>query len=292
MRAARRTLRLDVGAALGVGMLGAVVLAAVFAPVLVAADPVRVDLTAQFRPPSLTQPMGTDNFGRDVWSRVLHGARLSVGVAAAATAISVAVSLVMGGLAGYLGGRIDTFISRAIDVTLAFPRFVLAITVAGLLGAGLGSVVVAIVLVSWAWYARVIRGLVLQARQEQYVQAAEALGAALPRLMLRHLLPAVGGQVVVLASLDFGRIILTISALSFLGLGVRPPVPEWGAMLTEARLFFARNPGLMIFPGLAIFVAVFGANLLGDWLRDVLDPRSYARQRRASGPAPREWEVT
>jgi ABC-type dipeptide/oligopeptide/nickel transport system permease subunit len=164
-----------------------------------------------------------------------------------------------------------------VDLTLAFPRLVLAITIAGLLEAGLASVVVAIVAVSWAWYARVVRGLVLQAREEPYVLAAHALGASTPRVLLRHLLPTILGQVAVLTSLDFGRIILAISSLSFLGLGIRPPAPEWGAMLNESRLFFARNPELMFYPGLAIFLTVLGANLLGDALRDALDPRRRGR---------------
>ena len=230
-------------------------------------------MPAQLQGPGWAHPLGTDNFGRDILARVLHGGRVSLAVAIVATAISLVVSLVLGGVAGYLGGPADDLVMRLVDLTLAFPRLVLAITIAGLLGASLASVVVAIVAVSWAWYARVVRGLVLQAREEQYVQAAHALGASAPRVLLRHLLPAIAGQVAVLTSLDFGRIILAISALSFLGLGMRPPAPEWGAMLNEARTFFARNPELMLYPGLAIFLSVLGANLLGDALRDALDPR-------------------
>jgi len=265
--------RLDVGGLIGAVLLAVVVLACLLAPMLASSDPVRVNLPAQFRPPGVDHPLGTDNFGRDVLARVLHGGRVSLAVAAVATAISLVVSLGLGGVAGYVGGMADDLVMRMVDLTLAFPRLVLAITIAGLLGAGLGSVVVAIVAVSWAWYARVIRGLVLQAREEQYVLAAYALGASGPRILLRHLFPAIVGQVAVLTSIDFGRIILAISALSFLGLGMRPPAPEWGAMLNESRLFFARNPELMLFPGLAIFLTVLGANLLGDALRDALDPR-------------------
>jgi peptide/nickel transport system permease protein len=278
-RAGRRSLVVRVDPT---GLAGAVVLAAIFlaclaAPLLAPADPVRVNLPAQLQRPSWAHPLGTDNFGRDILARVLHGGRVSLGVAAIATAVSLLVGLALGGLAGYVGGVVDELVMRAVDLALAFPRLVLAITIAGLLGAGLPSVVVAIVAVSWAWYVRVVRGLVLQAREEAYVLAAHALGAAAPRIVLRHLLPAIVGQVVVLASLDFGRIILAISALSFLGLGIRPPSPEWGAMLSESRLFFARTPELMLYPGLAIFLTVLGVNLLGDSLRDALDPR---RRRR------------
>jgi nickel transport system permease protein len=204
---------------------------------------------------------------------VLHGGRVSLAAAAVATLLSLLISLLLGGPAGYLGGSVDGVVMRAVDLTLAFPRLVLAITIAGLLGAGLTSVLIAVVAVSWAWHARVIRGLVLQSREETYVLAAHALGASTPRILLRHLFPAIVGQIAVLASLDFGHIILAISALSFLGLGIRPPAPEWGAMLNESRLFFAQNPDLMLYPGLAIFLTVLGANLLGDALRDALDPR-------------------
>lgn len=220
--------RLDPTGLVGALLLALVVLACLGAPQLSPSDPIRVSLPTQLQGPSWVHPFGTDNFGRDILARVLHGGRVSLAVAAVATLISLAISLVLGGIAGYAGGRIDDVVMRLVDLTLAFPRLVLAITIAGLLGAGLGSVVIAIVAVSWAWYARVVRGLVLQAREEQYVLAAHALGASMPRVLLRHLLPAILGQVVVLTSLDFGRIILAISSLSFLGLGIRPR-PRSGA---------------------------------------------------------------
>ncbi|MFN8632986.1 MAG: nickel transporter permease [Chloroflexota bacterium] len=269
--------RLDPTGLAGAVLLTLIVAACLAAPLVAPSDPIRVNLPAQFRPASWDHPMGTDNFGRDILARVLHGGRVSLAVAVVATLISLLIGLVLGGLAGYLGGMIDDLVARLVDLTLAFPRLVLAITIAGLLGAGLGSVVVAIVAVSWAWYARVVRGLVIQAREEPYVQAARALGASTPRVLLCHLLPAIVGQAAVLTSLDFGRIVLAISSLSFLGLGIRPPAPEWGAMLNESRLFFARNPELMLYPGLAIFLTVLAANLLGDALRDALDPRRRSR---------------
>jgi ABC-type dipeptide/oligopeptide/nickel transport system permease subunit len=278
-RPARRSLcrRVDLTGLAGIVLLASIALACLASPLLAPADPVRVNLPAQFQRPSAAHWLGTDNFGRDILARVLHGGRISLGVAAIATLISLLIGLLLGGSAGYAGGLFDDVVMRSVDLTLAFPRLVLAITIAGLLGAGLGSVVIAIVAVSWAWYARVVRGLVLQAREEQYVQAAHALGASVPRVLVRHLLPAMLGQVAVLTSMDFGRIILAISALSFLGLGIRPPAPEWGAMLNESRLFFARQPELMLYPGLAIFLTVLGTNLLGDGLSDALDPRRNRR---------------
>jgi ABC-type dipeptide/oligopeptide/nickel transport system permease subunit len=269
--------RLDPTGLAGAALLALIVVACLAAPLLAPSDPLRIDLPAQLQGPSATHPLGTDNFGRDVWARMLHGGRVSLAVAAGATLISLLISLVLGGLAGYVGGIADDLVMRAVDLTLAFPRLVLAITIAGLLGAGLSSVIIAIVVVSWAWYARVVRGMVLQAREEAYVLAAHALGASSARILLRHLLPTIAGQVAVLTSLDFGRIILAISALSFLGLGIRSPVPEWGAMLNESRLFFALDPRLMLVPGLAIFLTVLAANLLSDALRDALDPRHGVR---------------
>ena len=273
----RRVWHLDPTGLAGALLLMLIAAACLAEPLLASSDPVRVNLPAQFRVASWDYPMGTDNFGRDILARVLHGGRVSLTVAAVATFVSLLMSLLLGGLAGYLGGLVDEIVTRLVDLTLAFPRLVLAITIAGLLGAGLTSVVIAIVAVSWAWYARVVRGLILQAREEPYILAARALGASTPRIMVRHLLPAIVGQVAVLTGLDFGRIILAISTLSFLGLGIRPPAPEWGAMLNESRLFFARNPELMLYPGLAIFLTVLGANLLGDALRDALDPRRRSR---------------
>lgn len=268
-----RRARIDVAGISGGFVLGAIALACLAAPALTAADPTRIDLLAQFQGPSPAHLFGTDNFGRDVWSRVLYGGRASLGVAVVTTALVLLISLVLGTLAGYLGGWPDALLMRLVDLTLAFPRLVLAIAIAGLLGVGLPSVTLAIVAVSWAWYARLVRGMVLQAREEEYVMAARALGSSTAHLLRVHLLPALWGRVAVLVSLDFGSLILSVSALSFLGLGVQLPAPEWGSMLNEGRLFFADTPQLMLYPGLAIFVTVLSANLLGDAVRDLVDPR-------------------
>lgn len=275
--AGRRRRRIDATGIVGVVLLLAVMVACLVAPLLTPADPNRVDLLAQFQGPSRAHPFGTDSFGRDLWARVLYGGRVSLAVATLATAIVLAISVTLGTLAGYLGGVTDAIVTRLVDLTLAFPRLVLAITIAGVLGVGLGSVAIAIVAVSWAPYARLVRGMVLQIREEGYVVAARALGASNLHLARRHLLPALGGRVVTLISLDFGYLILNVSALSFLGLGVQQPTAEWGAMLNEGRVFFAQHPQLMLYPGLAIFVTVLAANLVGDALRDALDPRRVGR---------------
>jgi nickel transport system permease protein len=253
-------------------MLACIAAICVFAPWLAPGDPTAIDLLAQFDPVSLAHPLGTDNFGRDIWSRIAHGGRVTIGIALAVALISVTLGVALGGVAGMLGGYSDALIGRAIDLTLAFPRLVLAIAITGLAGVGITTLVVAIVASAWAWYARMVRGMVLQAREEQFVVAARSLGCTRLRLFTRHLLPTVAGRIAVLATLDFGYLILNVSALSFLGLGVQQPTPEWGAMLNEARLFYAQEPRLMLWPGLAIFVTVSAANLLGDALRDALDP--------------------
>lgn len=273
----RRFPRVDATGRVGALLLVIVVLACLGAPLLTTADPTRIDLPAQFQGPSLAHPFGTDNFGRDLFARILYGGRVSLGVAMAATTVVLAVSVLLGTLAGYLGGVPDGLVMRAVDLTLAFPRLVLAIAIAGTLGVGIWSVAIAIVAVSWAWYARLVRGMVLQVREEPYVVAARSLGGTTPRLLRRHILPALGGRIAVLVTLDFGYLILNISALSFLGLGVQQPTPEWGAMLSEGRLFFAEHPQLLVYPGLAIFATVLAANLVGDALRDALDPRRAAR---------------
>jgi peptide/nickel transport system permease protein len=254
-----------------------IALACLAAPLLTQADPLRVDLGARLLPSSPAHPLGTDHLGRDILSRLLHGGRVSLALASIATVTALGISMTAGGLAGYVGGRLDGVLMRVVDLMLAFPRLVLAIVIAGLLGVGIASVLIAVVAVSWAGYARIVRGSVLQAREEPYVLAAHALGASPLRILVRHVLPSIAGPIVVLATLDFGRLILQISSLSFLGIGIRPPAPEWGAMLTDGRLYFARNPELMLPPGLAIFATVLAANLLGDAARDALDPRRVER---------------
>ena len=268
----RRLLR-DRLAVVGLVLVTLVTLGALLAPVLAPHEPNAVNATERLAPSSWEHPLGTDELGRDTFSRILYGARWSVGTAAAATVVIMAIGIVVGMLAGYFGGLLDTVLMRVVDVLLAFPSFVLYLAILGMLGPGLGNLMIALVVITWDEYARVVRGLVLSLRERGFVQASLALGATDRRLMVRHILPNVVPPVVVLASLQTGKLILALAALGFFGLGVQPPTPEWGTMINQSRLFLQTAPALMIWPGLAISLTVLGFNLLGDGLRDVLDPR-------------------
>ncbi|MDQ4132175.1 MAG: ABC transporter permease [Actinomycetota bacterium] len=262
----------------GLCIVVSLALAAVLAPVLAPYDPNAVDLSQRFDSPSLQHPLGTDGLGRDVLSRLLYGGRLSIGSTVVAALGISTIGLALGLLAGYLGGLTDTVISRTIDALLAFPAFLVALALTGLLGRGLPQVTVAVVAVGWVTYARVARSVVLAERERAYVDAARALGASRVRILVKHLLPNVIGPLVVLTTLELGAILLGISGLSFLRLSVRPPTAEWGSMLAEASTSLGRAPYLMVSPGLAIFLMVLGFNLLGDGLRDVLGRRPIPRR--------------
>jgi peptide/nickel transport system permease protein len=266
-------LRQDLGAVIGAALWGLFLLAALTAPWIAPRDPSRVDVSRRFASSSLTHPLGTDNLGRDVLSRLLYGSRLSLGMALAATIGSSVIGLSLGVLAGFRGGRVDTLIMRTVDVLQALPGLLLALAVVGVLGQGLGNLLVAMILVWWAGYARVVRGMTLSLRARPFIEAAHANGVPEPRLLLRHLLPNLIGPAIVLSTLDMGRTLLSVSGFSFLGLGVRPPTPEWGAMLAEAKGYLDRAPLLLVYPGVAITLMVLASNLLGDGLRDTLDPR-------------------
>lgn len=257
----------------GLFLVSLFALAAVFAPLLAPYDPSAVDATNRLEGSSWAHLLGTDQLGRDTFSRLLFGARWSLGTAVAATAIIITIGVVVGTVSGYYGGRLDTVLMRVVDVLLAFPSLVLYLAIVGTLGPGLKNVMIALVVITWDEYARVVRGLVLALRERGFVRASLALGARDGRLMVRHVLPNVVPPVVVLASIQTGRLILVLAALGFFGLGVTPPTPEWGSMINQSRLFLQTAPALMIWPGLAISLTVIGLNLLGDGLRDVLDPR-------------------
>lgn len=248
-------------------------LAALFAPILAPHDPLAVDAVNRLAESSWAHPLGTDQLGRDTLSRLLYGTRWSLGTATVATLIVITVGVTVGTVAGYYGGRLDAVLMWVVDVLLAFPSLVLYLAIVGTLGPGLENVVIALVALQWASYARVVRGIVLAMRERGFVRASRALGARDRRLMTRHILPNVVPPVLILASLQMGGLILSLAALGFFGLGVQPPTPEWGTMINESRLFLQAAPALMIWPGVAISLTVVGFNLLGDGLRDVLDPR-------------------
>lgn len=268
----RRLFR-DPLAVTGLVIVAVFILAALFAPLLAPHDPAAVDATQRLLSSSWEHPFGTDELGRDTFSRILYGARWSLGTAAVATTIVIFIGVAVGTLAGYYGGRLDAVLMRAVDVLLAFPSLILYLAIVGTLGPGLRNVMIALVSISWVSYARVVRGLVLTIRERDFIRASLALGATDRRLMVKHILPNVVPPVVVLASLQTGGLILALAALGFFGLGVQPPTPEWGSMINQSRLFLQSAPALMIWPGLVISLTVIGFNLLGDGLRDVLDPR-------------------
>lgn len=268
----RRFLR-DRLATVGMVVLALLALAAIFAPLLAPHDPNLTDPRNNLLGSSSLHPLGTDWLGRDVLSRLLYGARWSLGIAAAATLSVMVIGTVVGMVAGYFGGWVDTVIMRVVDALLALPNLVLYLAVLGILGPGLVNLVIALISVSWVRYARVMRGLVLSVREQNFVRASRSLGAGHRRVMVRHIFPNVVSPMVVLGSLQLGEIILSVAALGFLGLGAQPPTPEWGTMINQGRIYLQTNPVLMIYPGIAISLAVLSFNLMGDGLRDVLDPQ-------------------
>ena len=254
----------------GTCVVGLAVLAAVIGPWLVPYDPSAQELALRLEGPSRLHWLGLDELGRDILARVMSGARISLFVALVVVSVSASIGAVMGSLAGYYGGIVDEAISRVIDILLAFPGLLLAIALVAVLGPSLTNVVLALSLIGWVGYARVARAQVLQAREFEYVVAARAIGAATPRILIRHVLPAALPALTVQATLGMGGAILSEAALSFLGLGVQPPTPSWGAMLNYGRVHVLDAPHLTVFPGLAIAIVVLGLNLLGDSLRDRL----------------------
>ena len=259
--------------------LGAIVvvfaaIAAVAGPWLVPHDPITQNLALRLEGPSWRHPLGLDELGRDLLSRLLLGARVSLLVGISVVGVSSLVGVTIGAIAGYVGGWVDTLIGRLMDVLLAFPGILLAIALVAVLGPSLTNVVLALVAIGWVGYARLVRGQVLKVRELEYVQSARALGATLPRVLIKHVVPATFSAVSVQATLGMAGAIIAEASLSFLGLGVQPPMPSWGTMLDAGRSHLFDAPHLTIVPGLAIAILVLGFNFAGDALRDRLDPRA------------------
>jgi ABC-type dipeptide/oligopeptide/nickel transport system permease subunit len=271
-----RKLRGDKRAMLGVGAVTLLVLLAIAAPLVTRWDPTGIALANQLQPPSATHWLGTDLQGRDVWSRLVYGARISLSVGFLSQGIALAIGLTLGLISGFYGKWVDEGVMRLADVTLAFPSLLLLIALAAAFEPSLTTVLVTIGVVGWAGMARIVRGQVLVVRQLEYVQAARALGERDYRIITRHLLPNVIAPVVIAATLGIAGAIMAEAALSFLGLGVQPPTPSWGSMIADGRDLeqLRHAPWTSLSPGLAIGIAVLGFNLLGDALRDALDPRA------------------
>ncbi len=266
--------RLAVAGFIVVGLLFTVGL---LAPIVAPHDPLHVNMPQRLSRPSREHPLGQDELGRDILSRIIYGARLSLTIGAVSVGIGLALGVPWGIMSGYYGGKLDLFTQRMIDVLLSFPTLLLAILIVTVIGPGLWNAMAAVGVVSIPIYCRTVRGSVLTIREEDYVQAARAVGASDVRVILRHIMPNVLAPVIVLSTLYTATAILSAAGLGFLGLGAQPPTPEWGAMLSRARGFLRVAPHVAFFPGIAIFLSVLGFNLLGDGLRDALDPRLRGR---------------
>jgi peptide/nickel transport system permease protein len=268
-------LRRNRGAVAGLIVCTIIVLASVFAPQIAPYDPLLISPQDYLQPPSPAHWFGTDSYGRDVFSRTLYGGRISLSVGLFSVVIAAVIGVVLGLLAGYLGSIVDGTIMRFIDMLMAFPGLLLALGVVALLGPGITNVIIAVGISGIPSYARTVRGCVLSAREEVYVEAARSIGCRNWHIIFRHLLPNVIGPVIVISTLDIAWAILTASSLSFLGLGTQPPTPEWGVMLSEGRGALREAAWQTTFPGLMIMLTVLSVNLFGDGLRDALDPRMY-----------------
>jgi peptide/nickel transport system permease protein len=259
---------------LGVFLIALFLFDSLLGPTLAPHNPLNPAIYDQFQGPSLSHPIGTDSLGRDVLSRVMSGARISLGVAAIVLTIAVTLGVLIGGISGFFGGFIDDILMRFTDLFLAFPFLVLAIAISASLGPSLRNTVIALSAVYWPWYARLVRGQVLTVRTREYIESARSCGCSNWRLLFRHVMPNAISPVIVQVTLDIGYAILATASLSFIGLGAQPPSPEWGAMINDARAYFQSAWWYITFPGLALAFTVLGFNLVGDGLRDFLDPRT------------------
>lgn len=263
---------------IGIAIAAMFILAAIFAPLIATYDVNAQNLAMRYIGPSTEHWFGTDGLGRDVFSRVVFGARISLEVGITVVVVSSIIGTIIGAVAGFYGGLVDKFLSGYVfNVFLAFPGLLLAIALVAFLGAGQGKLISALCVIGWVGYARVMRGQVLKVREYDYVQAARALGASNLRILFTHILPNAIQPLIVQASLGMAGAVLSEASLSFLGLGIPPPAPSWGTMIEEARQFFSTSPHILFFPGVAIALTVLAFNFIGDGLREYLDPKQRSR---------------
>jgi peptide/nickel transport system permease protein len=271
----QRAARHNVLASIGVALVTVFVVCAVFAPWIAPQDPAHIDLPARLSGPSFNHWCGTDELGRDILSRLIYGSRISMLVGSCVVAASLALGLIVGSIAGYYGGRIDRFVNVVVmNAFLSFPGILLAIAFVAFRGPGIFNLVLALSLGGWVGYARLVRAQVLAAREREFVEAARALGASDLRVIVRHILPNIIQPIIVQAAIGMAGAILAEATMSFLGLGVPPPTASWGTMLNDGRAHLFDAPHLVIFPAIAVMLAVLSFNFIGDALRDYLDPRS------------------
>lgn len=270
---AMRRLRRDRGAMVGLSVVSMIVLLAIFAPVIAPADPIKINSSSTLQPPSLAQPLGTDHLGRDILSRILYGGQVSLRIGLISVGISLVGGLVLGLLAGFYGKRVDMIVMRLMDTLLAFPNILLALAIIAILGPGLYNVMLAVGISYIPHYTRVVRSSVLSIKTATFVEAARVAGCSDWRIILQHILPNALTSVIVIGTLGVATSILVAAALSFLGLGVQPPTPEWGSMVSAGRDYLRNNWWVSTFPGVTIMITVLSINLLGDGLREALDPK-------------------
>jgi peptide/nickel transport system permease protein len=259
---------------IGLSMIGVISAMALFAPWIAPYDPFSQELLFGLYPPDADHLLGRDLLGRDIFSRIIYGSRVSLKVGFIAVTISATAGIFIGSIAGAIGGKTDETIMRLIDIVMAFPGILLAISIMAVLGPGLGNVIVALCLTGWVGFARIVRGQILSLREREFVLAANAAGAGTGRLILRHYLPNAAAPLIIEAAFGMAAVIVAEAGLSFLGLGIQPPAPSWGAMLNEGRAFLLIAPHLTAFPGLCLMLLVLAINLTGDGLRDLLDPKA------------------
>lgn len=272
-RRARRRMPLNRSGALGLIVVVLMAGAAVLAPVITPYGPADSDLVKTLQPPSRAHWMGTDQLGRDLFTRILYGARISLTIGLVTVGISGLIGLAVGLISGYLGGLTDVVLMRLVDVQLSFPFILLALVVNAILGIGLQNIILTLIITGWVVYARLVRGEVLALKTLDYVEAARALGAQQMRIVVRHLLPNLWTPIIILSSLQVAQFIVAEAAISFLGFGVQPPMASWGNMLNEGKTYIYNAWWMTTFPGVALVLTALGVNLVGDWLRDTLDPR-------------------
>ncbi|HBF43122.1 MAG TPA: peptide ABC transporter permease [Desulfobacteraceae bacterium] len=269
----------------GLVILFLLIVAALFAEIIAPHSPIDQNITQALRPPfflesgSCNNLLGTDELGRDILSRIIFGARISLVVGFIAVAISGFIGTCLGLVSGYFGGRVDSVIMRLVDIQLSMPYILIALALIGALGPSLRNIIIVIGITSWVDYGRVVRGEVLSIKGNEFVDLAKIAGCSTYRILLKHIFPGVVNSLIILATLMLGRIIIFEAALSFLGLGVQPPTPSWGSMLADGRQYLTYAWWLATFPGFAIMLVVLGTNLVGDWLRDLLDPKQRAAVR-------------
>lgn len=263
----------NLGLLLSAGVFVFFILAAIFAGNIAPHDPEKANLELRLKEPCLEYPFGTDHLGRCILSRIIFGARVSLSVGLLVVSTSLVLGLAIGTLSGYYGGWLDETVMRVVDSFLAFPSLLLALGIAGLFGAGFINLVLALIVVDWASYARLARSSVMIVKEQDYIKAAKGLGVGDMHVILHHVIPNVISPLIVMSTLGMGSVILSAAGLSFLGFGVQPPTPEWGSMLSEGKIYIRSAPYIMIFPGIAIMLTVLAFNYLGDELRDLFDPR-------------------